>query len=344
MSYKSFFKYRSVWMFFAVICVIMSHQTADTPNAFIRFFLYYGAFGVDIFLFASGIGCYFSYKKNGYRRFLEHRAVRILPSFLPFMLIWCGVKLVRNEISVFAAAANLLSLQLFMDPNEAFNWYVSAMWVLYFLTPVFAAGADRIKKKPFVLLWLLLLILITLPTIRLHLGNGTHLLFTRFPIFFLGMCFSKFSMENEKLPWGIAAAFIVCIPIGIFILIYCSMNHPSYLTEYGVYWYPFIGIAPGMCIGISLLCSVIEKIPVGKTLVLFFDRLGSYSFEIYLIHFTAIKLTKKYIDRCAPGQIKAFLLCTAMIVSGVFVLKIVSRPIAKALKRLLNSRKESAAV
>ena len=337
MTYKTFFRYRSIWMFFAIFVVVLYHQEADSANSFIRFFLYYGYFGVDIFLFASGLGCYFSYKKNGYAQFIRRRAMRILPVYLPFILVWCAVKLMRNEISALSAVANLFSLQLLIDRNESFNWYINAMWILYFLTPVFCAVADRIKKKSTALLLTIVLILVTLPILTMNIGTDTHLLIARFPVFFLGICFSKLSTESEKLPWHTIAAFFACIPIGVFLLIYCSINCPLYLKEYGVYWYPFVFVAPAVCMLISLICSAIEKISAGKYLVKLFDRLGSYSFEIYLIHFSAIEITKKYIGMNYPGQIKPILLCTAIIAAGVLVINFAKNLVNRAITALEKS-------
>jgi len=46
-----------------------------------------GNVGVDIFLFLSGIGLYFSYKKNNLKQFYMNRFVRILPEFILVVFI-----------------------------------------------------------------------------------------------------------------------------------------------------------------------------------------------------------------------------------------------------------------
>ena len=64
MSKKVFIKYRSVWMGIAIIWIVFYHYSLCPDIAFIREIINNGYGGVDIFVFASGLGCYYSLKKE----------------------------------------------------------------------------------------------------------------------------------------------------------------------------------------------------------------------------------------------------------------------------------------
>ena len=60
-------KYRTPLMGIAAIMIVLCHANLYDiqVNGIIRKMLSFGNVGVDIFLFLSGIGCYYSLDKNG---------------------------------------------------------------------------------------------------------------------------------------------------------------------------------------------------------------------------------------------------------------------------------------
>ena len=64
MTLRDTFKYRSIWMGFAILWVVFYHINIPINNTPIFFLKTFGYGGVDIFIFASGIGCYYSYLRD----------------------------------------------------------------------------------------------------------------------------------------------------------------------------------------------------------------------------------------------------------------------------------------
>lgn len=60
MNLSKMIKYRSIWMALAIIWVMIFHTTLIIPNNYVRFIKGIGYGGVDIFIFAAGIGSYYS--------------------------------------------------------------------------------------------------------------------------------------------------------------------------------------------------------------------------------------------------------------------------------------------
>jgi Acyltransferase family. len=114
MKFKTLFRYRKNMMAAAIVMILLYHTKGALPEiAFKKAAGYfYGA--VDIFFFASGIGCFFSYSGDrDASAFLRRRAERILPVYLPFMLVWISVKALGEGIGLPAALANLFGVHGF---------------------------------------------------------------------------------------------------------------------------------------------------------------------------------------------------------------------------------------
>lgn len=89
---KDICSYRNLWMGIAIVWVMLFHSSllVAYPMDFLKN-IGYG--GVDIFFFASGIGCYYSFDKDKDAfGFITRRAKRILPTYFMFIIPWCFVK------------------------------------------------------------------------------------------------------------------------------------------------------------------------------------------------------------------------------------------------------------
>lgn len=83
-------KYRTKLMGIAIIWIMLYHgneigMILPEPLEIINFVLEKGRGGVEIFLFLSGLGLYYSYSKNpDMKRFYRRRIVRVI---FPYLLI-----------------------------------------------------------------------------------------------------------------------------------------------------------------------------------------------------------------------------------------------------------------
>lgn len=125
---------RTYLMGIAICCVLVYHAFCWIYNPIGR--LNIGYFGVDIFLFLSGLGLCFSYEKNSLLRFYKNRLLRIFPLYAFSVLI--AYILCYKEWNFFVFIENLTTLGFYINYGvNRFDWYLNALIALYVLFPVF---------------------------------------------------------------------------------------------------------------------------------------------------------------------------------------------------------------
>lgn len=278
---KSLIKWRNIWMGVAILWTIWFHSGLNISNPILYTLKCWGYGGVDIFLFASGLGCYFSLDKNNdFSEFIKRRIVRIVPTYWLFLVIWCLYKRWTIGLSIPAILGNFLFVQSYTGLGNDFNWYIGAMWLLYFLAPFFYSVIKKYNSVMQYLGMIVFLVLITIP----FCGSEFIIMVTRIPIFFIGMCLAKLVKENVVIETKEIIALIVLMIIGIVSLWWFQTYCYAILWTHGLYWYPFIAIIPGMCMLISLIMEKISNFRIGKYVERCLSVLGNYSFEIFLVH------------------------------------------------------------
>lgn len=287
-------KYRSVWMGIAMLWVVFFHSGLSISNKYISFVKNIGYGGVDIFMFASGLGTYFSYTKDyDSTAFIQRRLARLAPVYLPFIVIWLFYKFLQGEYPVNAVIGNIFAVQGFTGLGNEFNWYITGLLVVYILAPYFCGLIDRINKLQIFLLFIVTLLIIS---ISFWEAQAAIIIVTRLPIFVIGMYFAKLSKNNENKLTSKSGVFLVGVMLaGLIILKLFYVKSPQYLWLYGLYWYPFILITPGLCILISVFAEITQNINLAKGFLKILEKIGEYSFEIYLIHILCIDIYNNYL-------------------------------------------------
>ena len=100
------------------------------------------------------------------------------------------------------------------------------------------------------------------------------------------------------------------------------------MWAYGLYWYPFILIAPGLALSINWLAGRMDSSPF-SVIVRFISWMGKYSFEIYLIH-EMIKCLGSWLVQNGHAKI------SNLIWIILFVMAIVIAPLLKLCGDLLR--------
>ncbi len=132
---------RPVLMGMATVMILYCHSgywCKEMPSM-LKSFLMMGYLGVDIFLFISGIGMYFSWnKKNEERKSIMHwytkRYVRVLVPYLFICIPIYGILLWLDQSSLSTFICNVTTLSYWLYHKGA--WYVAMLMPLYFLTPL----------------------------------------------------------------------------------------------------------------------------------------------------------------------------------------------------------------
>lgn len=273
----------------ATLWIVFFHAGFDVNIPVLHFIKQVGYGGVDIFMFLSGIGIWFTYEKNvDIVAFLKRRLWRILPCYLPIFMIWYFVKMLKDCPSVIEAGkdflGNVFMLGWWFGGNNQFNWFVQAIFVFYLLSPIAYAmikSFRNIKQDMiFVIVFLCVGIIFT--------GNVSLMAVSRFPIFLLGIIIAKhdFFVESHNFKWVLGISVFVGI-IGLYIAI---ERYSSYLWSYGLWWYPFLVITPGLCMGLGNTLNWIAGYGVFKPVNELLKISGECSLEIMLVQIALFNL------------------------------------------------------
>lgn len=286
MTSKEFLKYRSVWLGLAMVGIVWYHSGYEFPFPFINGLKPFVYGGVDVCFFASGIGCYYSLSKDpDPYRFLKRRFSRIFPMYLCFMALWIPFMALTDEMSMGVALGNLFAVQTFTGSGGDFNWYICATLLFYILAPYLKCAVDQAKGKTGPLLLLGALLLISVP----FWGSAAYIIFmTRLPIFFVGILFGKRCYSGKDFTPGSIAAYVAIAAVSILgldaCMDYCYRTSASYLWDYGLYWYPFLLITPGLCAVVSWIMKWLDRTKPGHWVVWILEKIGDYSYEVCLMH------------------------------------------------------------
>ena len=190
MSAKKMISYRSIWMGIAMLWIMAFHSKISvSSHRVLQFLIQIGYGGVDIFIFASGIGNYYSYLRDeNPLAFLARRIKRLAPTYIPIILIWCIYYVSQGWINVWNVPGNILGVQGRSADGGSFNWYIACIIICYLITPYLATCVKKndLKKN---LLLVIVLIIISFAFLNDH---QAIIIYTRLPIYAVGMIIAKY--------------------------------------------------------------------------------------------------------------------------------------------------------
>lgn len=319
--------YRKVWMGLAMLWIMLCHSAISIPFSGLIYVKILGYGGVDIFLFASGIGNYFSYLRDeSPLDFLKRRICRLAPTYVPFISLWCIVKVTWGGLDPLFIVGNIFGIQGFSSRGEYFNWYLTAIAICYILTPYFASFVKKNNlKNNFILVAILVLI-------STAFWNDTEMVITatRLPIYVIGMICAKCDDKPIFRKHALVGALLCCFGFTLLALAYkfCS----EYLWSYGLHWYPFIIITPFLCYVISLISANFEKNNVLQVILAAVKWIGTYSFEMFLVHVPVFQIAKNVVRKYEFFDNNLFwIIPFAMAFLCAYLLKYISNGIKKKL-------------
>ena len=280
-------KHRQKIMGIAIILIILFHSAFTIPIISSFFDTLYC--GVDIFLFVSGFGIYVAIKKyNNTLLFYKKRISKIFPIYIPAVFCYYIIFFVKNGyfsngfylsrvLNNFSIIISNIFCFSFWLRMPTFVWYVPVIVLLYTLSPILEKSLSSVKH---IALTVLIATIINIP----FFYNDCLIGASRFFIYYIGMLFGKIYYENKKINIKIEIFLYVLSVVGVLIASFCAIKLEKYLTVYGLYWYPYILIIPGLVFALARLFNFIENVKILKFINLFFSFLGCITLEIYLIH------------------------------------------------------------
>ena len=191
-------RYRTQIMGLAAIMIIICHIRGIDYSyvPFLEKLLWFGNYGVEIFLFVSGLGMYYSLTQQDYSltQWYKRRYVRIT---VPFVLIAISIYPLRLILNIYASLSDFLlyitTLEFWAYHRGA--WYVAMLFPLYFLTPYIV---KTVCKMGFfaIVVWVTLFLGFSYIPSGNEIMRNIQFVTSRVPIFILGIGMAP-SVKNE---------------------------------------------------------------------------------------------------------------------------------------------------
>lgn len=242
----------------------------------IQYLKYMGNAGVDVFLFLSGYGLYYSLAKNpGVRQFYARRFLKILPPVLIVTILyygWQGTEGLREY-----TALNLHYALYHGVYDKGQFWYFSLLIVLYLLYPLFHRVIARYGGKGALgLAGFFIILALAVRAIDSAYFGKTEIVLTRIPVFIAGAWVGKKSRDGATIPgWIAGVSTIMTVVLLVLAAILPVPEEDFFIIRY---LYGLVGIS--VCFAVSWLDQMVPANGFRRFLVL----IGTYSMEIYLIY------------------------------------------------------------
>lgn len=322
-------RFRGALMGIAMLIIILFHVDLARSDMFFGL-RRMGNLGVDMFLFLSGIGLWFSWvKAPGYRRFYFRRLIRIYPAWLIIACLFYIPRMpVHDAISLINLIGEIGFNWHFWLYDELNFWYIPAIMMLYLFAPPYM---DLIRRHsvyrwlPVVMImWCILVEWVT----PIHNAVGhLEIFWSRVPIFFIGINMGEMVRQKRTIDgqgiWMLIIMFVMTSASCFFLEQERHGEFPLFVER--MLYIP-------LTITFILLCNrVLRRTPSWVNSSLAF--VGSLSLECYLIH---SHFVLDYLPK-AWSYWPTFLVCTVVTLPLAWVLSKIVDKIAKAAESIAES-------
>lgn len=320
-------RFRGEHMGMAMLFIILFHVFLPRTDDFFGL-RRMGNLGVDMFLFLSGIGLWFSWSKQkiasisdfrkGYVSFYLRRLLRVYPAWFVIACIYY----IPRDLSfgdgtplwngVGEALGDILVNWDFWLHDELTFWYIPATMMLYLFAPPYM---ELIRRHP-IYHWLVVVMVMWCVLVQyvtpIHQSVGhIEIFWSRVPIFFLGINMGEAVRRKDTLDgqsiWMIWIMFAMTLGTSVWLEQEMHGRFPLFLER--------MLYIPLTVTTIILLNRVFRRTPswVNKPIA----WVGSISLEAYLIH---IEFVLKPIEQYHLGYWPTFLLTVAITLPLAYLL------------------------
>lgn len=300
-------RYRGELMGAAMLFVILFHVGLPREDAFYGL-RRIGNIGVDMFLFLSGVGLWFSWTKHpSLKHFFTRRYLRIYPAWLIIACLFYIPDFLGSRqfsTNIIDLLGDVLINWDFWLHDELSFWYIPATMMLYLFAPAYM---QLIIKHPVyrwlpvvMIMWCILVQYVT----PIHAAVGhLEIFWSRVPIFFIGINFGKAVKEKRCMDgaslWLIVLVFVMAFASSVFLEQVRHGQFPLFIER--MFYIPLTVTA------ILLLNRVFRRTP--KWFNATFREVGALSLEAYLIHLHFVLV---HIERFHWSYWPTFLVCIAI--------------------------------
>jgi peptidoglycan/LPS O-acetylase OafA/YrhL len=261
-----------------------------------------GFLGVDVFFVISGFLMFLLYDRNDKRKFFERRAKRLLPAYLVTILISLIAAAVITAPLEFKQVAEQSAFGIFFSSNIGFwlqNSYFSRsefnlllhLWSLgveiqfYLIVPLLFWVFSRIRHSLFIILLMSLLGCFLL--VELSASTAFFMMPARLWEFLMGYAVAAY-MTNKGAP--IEHRFTSVGLAGLIVMLFIPLMPVDGEAKNFIFGHPGLS-ALGVTLATASVLAFGLPVYLEKTRIFkLLERLGTYSYSIYLVHFPVIVL------------------------------------------------------
>ncbi|HHZ06398.1 MAG TPA: acyltransferase [Clostridiales bacterium] len=283
-GFKLLSKYRSVLMGLAMLWVMYFHTPVIFSEHNQWLFHRIGFYGVDIFLFLSAFGLYYSLSKHkNIWQFYKARFIRIFPAFFIVATVWFAIQSMSGELNYLAYVS---SVAYWFNMNH-FDWYIPTLLALYIISPFVYYLIKRFENSALPIVVGLMMISPILAMWSIN-ANYTVLMgsIVRLPVFLFGMYIGYMSYSGKPYKKSYWIYIISAIFIGYLLSDKVNTLLLDKAIQSGVNCYPALFLAPALCFLIVGALGLIDMfVPKFTTVITFpIKIIGICSLEVYLLH------------------------------------------------------------
>ena len=306
--------------------VCLFHWCNNDVPTIISHFIYLGSIGVDIFVFLSGFGLYFSFSKDSrVTTFYVKRGLRIVPPYWLGLLTLQVIALIRvGQMNVGLLLEEMFFVDFWINEVSVY-WYLPFIVLLYLFFPIYYKAVDTINKKR------LLLIGVIIICFGSHFIPGLEatkytLAYDRLPVFILGSIVAQHIIEESSPRFELGKRQIPLLVFAFFACLFASLLYIDkyYLKPYNLKFYFYLPLS----VLIILLSTLLFKLDRSMIFVKALNIIGTLSLELYISHVIILFLMDKYI----------IITNTVMNLISFLILSLVSAYLLKKVGNLISGK------
>ena len=297
MKLEAISKFRDEWFGIAIISIMIFHFCEDYVNAFhngivdknILIFGYYGiisSIGVEIFMFLSGLGLFFSMSNNdSIKVFYKKRVKRLVIPYIPVgILIWGIWDFIINNRGITGFLEDFTFISFFTE-GQIGLWFIGVILLFYLVFPIVykVSTSKHGIVKILILIFLLYLGMYFFMSVNVTVFDRIEIGVLRFPCFMLGAICGYCIKKCKKIPRVIWALIVLC---GI------SFKIADLIFHFPIFFTRIVASIYGISI-ILIGSAILEKIKLEK-LYSGLRKVGGYSLELYMFHVGLRKIFKSF--------------------------------------------------
>lgn len=336
--------YRNELFTFSIISIIIFHffeNVIDTTSLtglkilpFKAYMNIISSIGVEIFVLLSGLGLYFSFKKNSeIKSFYSKRFLRILVPYGIFAgIAWFVIAIISG--GDFWSYIYNFSLLSFWTNGNVMLWYIAFTLLMYLAFPLIFTiiNSEHSGRNTIITLVVLYVILFACENIGNSGYMNIEIALWRIPVFVIGTYFGKLAYEKQNFKVWHYVFFSFCLLQKVFYMLvgmfFGAENSPEPIATVYDFMHKYTRLfssffALGLVFFLVIIFRALNSGIVAKISL----PISKVTLELYMTHVTLRNISNRL--EWPTGEVWFFLVYISVSVIITILLNVVSNKIIK---------------